>query len=152
MKLAFSGHGRYADFSDGYELYESRAKKKDTVVDKTVYARIVKSYCKIVAERLLNDGMVDLPKLGSIASAIITRKPQYRGDKFVGYGKMDWKKGHYDGKLKTFGIVFLPRRERNGNMRCFGYVANRRLFVKMKEKYESGNASWAPLEFTDEMI
>lgn len=152
MKLAFSGQGRYADFSDGYALYRKRSKTK-AVMDEKTYRKVVAEYCRLLSERFQEQGMVDLPGgLGTLFAATLTRKPQYRGKKFVGYGKMDWKKGHYDGNLKAFGMVFLPRRERNGNMRCFGYVANRRLFVKMKEKYESGNASWAPLEFTDEMI
>ena len=152
MKLAFSGQGRYPDFDEGYELYKKKA-SAESMLNKREYRKVVKEYCKRVSDRLLDQGMADLPsEMGTLFAATITRKPQYRGKQFVGYGKMDWKKGHYDGKLKAFGMVYLPRRGKNSNMRSFGFVANRQLFRKMKEKYDSGNANWMPLDFTDEMI
>ena len=151
MKLAFSGLGRYADFEKGYELYKKRSKTGEYADHKT-YNRIVRMFCSKAADRLLETGMVDLPELGLITTAIITRKPQYRGKKFIGYGKMDWSTGHYDGKLKTFGIVFLPDRKATGNLRSFGYVANRQLFKKVKAAYESGRYDWKPLDFSDEII
>lgn len=152
MKLAFNGQGRYARFDEAYDTYVKRSRKGD-VVDKKTYKRAIKKYCSLLAQRLIEDGIVDLPmKLGSISAVNITRKPQYRGKKFVGYGKMDWKKGHYDGKLKTFGMAYLPRRGKNSNLRSYGYVANRELFKKMKNKYETGETGWEPMEFNDEMI
>lgn len=152
MKLAFNGKAHYADFSEGYELYRRRT-KKGNCVDRKLYGRIIRSYCKLLAKRLEDDGIIDLPHgMGSIGAATITRKAQYRGDKFIGYGKYDWDTGLFDGKLKTFGFVFLPNREWNNNMRCFGFVANRRLFKRIKENYINDNCGWKPIEFNDDMI
>jgi len=147
MKLAFSGQAHYPDLDAGFELYEKRAKTR-LCVDKKTYRRIIKMYCRKLAKRLETDGMIDLPSdLGSIMTAVIRRKPQYRGDKFVGFGKMDWESGHYDGTYKTFGLVFLPNRTKSQNLRCYGYVANRQLFKRVKELYKG-----AVLDFNDNMI
>jgi hypothetical protein len=152
MRLAFTGEGRYAEFEKSYDEYVKRSKKGEYVDFKT-YKRLVKGYCKGLARRLIEGGMVDLPcDMGSIAAATLTRKLQYRGKKVVGYGKMDWKKGHYDGKLKAFGMVYLPRRGKNANMRSYGFVANRRLFQKMKNIHESGESNWTPIEFNEGMV
>jgi hypothetical protein len=152
MKLAFSGKAQYTDFDRGYELYVKRSKKNECFDHKT-YNRVIRMFCRGLAERLGRDGIVDLPNnLGSVAAARITRKPQYRGDRFIGYGKMDWSTGHYDGQLKTFGLVFLPSRDKTQNLRCYGFVANRRLFQKMKRDYEGGECGWTLLDFNDEMI
>lgn len=152
MRLAFTGEGRYAEFEKSYDEYVKRSKKGDYVDFKT-YKRLVKGYCKRLVKRLIEEGMVDLPcDMGSIAAATLTRKLQYRGKKVVGYGKMDWKKGHYDGKLKAFGMVYLPRRGKNANMRSYGFVANRRLFQKMKNIHESGESNWTPIEFNEGMV
>ena len=152
MRLAFTGEGRYAEFEKSYDEYVKRSKKGDYVDFKT-YKRLVKGYCKRLVKRLIEEGMVDLPcDMGSIAAATLTRKLQYRGKKVIGYGKMDWKKGHYDGKLKAFGMVYLPRRGKNANMRSYGFVANRRLFQKMKNIHESGESNWTPIEFNERMV
>lgn len=152
MKLAFNGQAHYIDFLGGYALYKKRT-KKDFVVSFELYKRVIRCYCKLLAERLLQNGMIDLPKnYGIITSAIITRKPQYRGKKFIGYGAKVWRTGQYDGKLKTFGMVYLPRHGKHNNMRCLGYVANRCLFKKMKAIYESDSCSWQPIEFNDDLI
>lgn len=153
MKLAFNGEGRYAEFSEGYQMYLKRSRKGECVDQKT-YNRIIRKYCSRLADRLCNNGIVDLPnEIGMIAAATITRKPQYRGKQFIGYGKMDWTKGHYDGTLKTFGLVFLPKggKKRN-NFRCYGFVANRKLFKRMKEVHNQDSCSWGPIRFNDEMI
>lgn len=152
MKLAFSGQGRYTDFDEGYELYVKRSRKNECF-DHRTYNRVIRNFCAGLADTLVHDGMVDLPCfLGSVSVACLTRKPQYRGDKFIGYGKMDWKKGHYDGELKTFGVVFLPSRAKTENLRCFGFVANRKLFKRLKKKYEDGYSGWGMLDFNDDMI
>jgi len=152
MKLVFHGQGKYADLSKGYELYLRRTKKENPLDDKT-YSRVVKAYCNGLASRLCKDGIVDLPNdMGSIAAVIIKRKPQYRGKKFVGYGKYDPKTGTFDGTMKAFGMMFLPKHGENDNLRCYGYVANRRLFQKMKQLWESREAEWSPIYFNDEMI
>lgn len=151
MKLAFSGKARHTDFSDGYELYKARSKKGD-LMDEAMYHRVIKDYCSTLADTLCETGMTDLPRgIGMIVAAQITRKAQYHGKKFVGYGKIDWETGRYDGKLKTFGLVFLPKGKKNQSMRCFGFVANRKLFKKMKSLYES-RRPWELMNFKDEMI
>lgn len=152
MKLAFSGQGRYADFDGGYALYLKRNKSQKPL-DEKEYHRVVRAYCKMMAERLHDEGIVDLPnKNGSIMAVRITRKPQYRGKQFIGYGAMDWKAGHFDGKLKTFGLVYMPRRDTTQNMRALGFVANRRLFKKIKERYISGESEWGLMDFNDDMV
>lgn len=152
MKLAFNSQARYTDFSDGYKLYIARSRKGESV-DETMYKRIIRKYCSRLAEHLQEYGIIDLPnEMGSIAVAEITRRPQYRGKQFIGYGKMDWKKGHYDGTLKSFGFVFLPKRNKKQNLRCYGFVANRELYKKMKDIYQAPHCSWHPIVFNDEMI
>jgi hypothetical protein len=150
MKLAFSGQARYTDFSDGYALYLKRS-KKGNVLDEAMYRRVVKEYCQTAAERLIEDSMVDLPEIGTITAVSLIRKAQYRGDKFIGYGAKDWKTGRYDGKLKTFGLVLMPKSRRKQNLRCYGFVANRKLFKRMKKIYDSGR-HWPLIDFNDKMI
>ena len=150
MRLAFDNEAHYADLGPGYELYLKRTKKEP--VDEKTYRRVVKTCCRKLADKLVEDGMVDLPcRLGSIAAATLTRRPQYRGKTFIGYGKKDYTTGLYDGTLKAFGIVFLPRRGRNNNLRCYGFVANRRLFKRVKERYDN-DRPWVPVTFDDTMI
>ena len=152
MKLAFSGQARYPEMNDGYELYCRRARTNDPV-DLNTYTKIVKEYCRMLAEDLEKDGIVDMPSgLGSISAIRIKRKPQYRNKKFAGYGKWDWKHGHYDGSLNAFGMAFLPKRDKTQNLRCYGFVANRRLFKRIKERYDAGLNEWTPMTFNDEMI
>lgn len=152
MKLAFSGEAHYPDFSAGYQLYSRRVRSR-VPMGFGVYKRVVRMYCASLAERLYDNGMVDLPsKLGQIYAAEITRKPQYRGKQFLGYGMKDWKAGHYDGNMKAFGVVFLPNRMKKASLRCYGFVANRQLFKRLKSRYEDYYCPWAPLEFNDEMV
>lgn len=152
MKLAFSGQAKYPDMTDGYELYVRRARTNKSV-DLQTYTAVVKEYCSLLAEDLKNEGIVDLPcGLGSVAAVTIRRRPQYRGKKFVGYGSYNWEKGHYDGEPKAFGLAFLPSRDKTNNLRCYGFVANRKLFKKMKELYQSYDCPWVPMEYGKEMI
>ena len=152
MKLTFSGQGRYPDFKSGYELY-LRRNRNGSPLDEKTYAKVVREFCRGLAERLEREGCVDLPgDLGTISAAIITRKPIYRGRKFIGYGMYDWKKGEYDGKLKTFGIVFLPKHNDRDSLRAYGFVANRRLYQRMKEMYDGYDCPWTPIDFNEAMI
>lgn len=152
MRLAFSGQAKYPDMTDGYELYVSRT-RAGKPVDLHTYTAVVKEYCSLLSEELKQIGFVDLPcELGMIAAVSIRRRPQFRGKKFIGYGKMDWKKGHYDGEPKAFGLAFLPKRNKTNNLRCYGFVANRKLFKKMKELYQSYDCPWVPMEYGKEMI
>ena len=152
MKLAFNGRGRYPEMGKGYDLYRRRARASEPV-DLRRYTAVLKGYCRMLAEDLEGEGSVDLPSgLGMITAVTIRRRPQYRGKKFVGYGKMDWSKGHYDGEPKAFGLAFLPRRNKTGNLRCYGFVANRRLFQRMKGLYSGYDCPWVPMEYGNEMI
>ena len=152
MKLAFSGQARYPDMNDGYELYCKRRRQKEPVPLK-IYKSVVKDYCRMLADDLKKEGMVDLPAgIGMISAVMIDRRPQFRGKKFIGYGKMDWEKGHYDGESKAFGLAFLPRMDKTQNLRCYGFVANRMLFKEMKELYGKFDCPWVPMSYTNEMI
>lgn len=152
MKLAFSGQAKYPDMTDGYELYVRRA-RTNKPVDLKTYTAIVKDYCRMLAEDLKNNGMTDFPcGLGTVAAVTIRRRPQYRGKKFIGYGSYNWEEGHYNGEPNAFGLAFLPKRDKTQNLRCYGFVANRRLFKKMKELNQSYDCSWVPMEYGNEMI
>ena len=151
MKLAFSGKARYPDMTDGYNLYVKRSRSRECV-DRKMYNRVIRDYCRSLTDRLLEEGMADIPELGSVAAANIRRKAQYRGKKFIGYGKMDCEKGHLDGELHAFGLVFLPNRNKSSNVRSFGVVANRQLFKKMKALFLSDDCPWRPMEYDDEII
>ena len=151
MRLAFDNQAHYTDFSAAYQLYLNRCRDGNPVDEKT-YRRVLKAYCKMMAERLEEDGMVDLPnELGMLSVANIRRRGRWADGKFVGYGGYDWKNNAPYNDLKTFGIVYLPKHGK-GNLRCYGFVANRKLFQRMKEKYVSGASNWALMEFNDEMI
>lgn len=152
MKLTFSGEARYPDYDAGYRLCVKRCRIR-LPLEFSDYKRIIKRYCVSLAERLYDEGVVDIPGgFGQLAVAEIWRKPQYRGDKFIGYGQMNWNNGHYDGSPKAFGVVFLPNRSRSQNLRSYGFVANRALFKRLKARYEDKYCPWVPLEFNDEMI
>jgi hypothetical protein len=154
MRLAFNGQAHYSDFGPGYDLYRRRA-RRDDILDKATYNRVVRQFCKMLSDRLTKEGIVDLPcQMGTIAASSFTRKPQYRGKQFVGYGKMDWKNKRYDGNLKAFGLVYMPRRgnKRNENLRCYGFVANRALYKTMQRIHEGAECPWRPVEFKDDMI
>ena len=152
MRLAFDNMAHYTDFSKGYELYLKRC-RNGRPVKESEYRRVVKQYCKALSESLSETGFITLPcDMGTITTAILTRKPQYRGDKFIGFGKKNWETGQYDGTLKAFGIVYMAKHTKNNNLRCYGFVANRRLFQKIKETYDSGSSYIVPADFTDELI
>lgn len=152
MRLAFDNKAHYTDYSRGYELYLKRCRNGNPV-DETTYHRVIRAFCKLLSQRLIDEGMVSLPGgLGDLSAAMFTRKPQYRGDKFIGYGKKNWDTGYYDGTLKAFGIVYLPKHSANANLRCYGFVSNRELFKKVKSNYESGISDIIPVNFTDSII
>ena len=152
MKLAFSGQARYADMTDGYNLYCKRRRQKEPV-SLDIYTKVVKDYCRMLAESLEKDGMIDLPSdLGTISAVVIKRKAQYRGKRFYGYGAMDWKRKHLDGRYTAFGLAYLPRMDKTNNLRCYGFVGNRKLFKRMKEMYDNGTNQWVPMQYGNEMI
>lgn len=152
MKLAFSGYGRYPDFTAGYKLYRSRRRGKKEMTEKE-YSKVIREYCKILANDLIEYGMVDLPaQLGTLSTVMLTRRPRYMGKQFIGFGKKDWSTGHFDGNLKAFGIAFLPRRTKTNNLRCYGFVANRKLFSAVKKRFLEEECTWSPLDYKDEMI
>ena len=126
--------------------------RTDITLNFDTYKRIVRDYCKALASEICETGMIELPRIGSLAVSLFRRKPRYRNNKFVGYGKYDWEKKEYDGSKNSFGVAFLPRHDKNNNLRCYGFVANRRLYQKLKEIYEKFDCPWVPLGFTNEMI
>ena len=153
MKLAFSGQGRYPDLKSGYALYVHRNRTRKPMDEKT-YNRVVKRFCAYLADLLEENGCVDLPcELGTVSTAVITRKPRYRYGEFVGFGAKNWKTGEYDGNLKAFGVVYLPKHDdKKQDLRCYGFVANRKLFQRLKAKYIGYECPWTPLNFNDKMI
>lgn len=152
MKLLFNGDGRYPEFSKAYGLY-CRRNRASSPVDEKTYRAVIREYCRMLADRLEKDGAVDLPNdMGTITTAKIRRKPQYRGNRFVGFGKMDWSTGNYDGSMYAFGLVYLANRNKTENLRCYGFVSNRRLFKRMKELWQSDYCPWTPLDFEDSMV
>ena len=73
MRLAFSGEARYADFTDGYRLYCKRARGRKPL-DFVEYKRVVREYCKIMSENLVEYGMADIPGgIGTIMAVEIRR-------------------------------------------------------------------------------
>lgn len=151
MKLAFSGEARYPDFHKGYGLYSKRVRRRE-IIGFSSYCKVVKLYCASLAERLYKNGMVDLPAgLGMLSVAMIPRKLQYRGKTLIGYGKRDYNTGYLDGSAKAFGVVFLPNRKKSQNLRCYGFVANKALYRRLKETYEESRP-WVPMEFNDDII
>ena len=105
MKRPFYGTAKYADMTGGYRLYASR-KKKGEPVDIVRYSKVVKAYCRRLAERLGKDGMVQLPcGLGLLAAAMVRRKPRYKDGRFVGIGRFNPRTREYDGTMEAFTIV-----------------------------------------------
>lgn len=153
MRLAFHNEARYPDFDEAYGRYVSGSRSRTPVDDRT-YRRVVREYCGILAGRLEKEGMVDLPlDMGMLAVAEIRRKARYKDNKFVGYGRVDWLGGGgYDGSPTALGVVYIPSRRKTANLRSYGFVANRRLYKRIKALYESGDAEWSPMEFNDDMI
>lgn len=152
MKLAFTGEAHYTSFENGYNRYVMGAKSRE-VVDRATYNRVVKAYCQLLADKLMDEGMVDLPcNLGTLATVRIKRKPQFRGRKFVGFGKKDWESGIYDDSREAFGVALLPRHEINDNLRCYGFVANRQLYQRLKNRSEEFACPWVPIRLTEDMI
>lgn len=152
MKLAFSGDAHYTSFDSGYERYVKGAKTRE-LVDRATYNRVVRSYCQLLVDRLYEEGMVDLPcNMGTLAAVKIKRKPQFRKGRFVGFGKLDWEKGTYDDSREAFGVAFLPKHGINDNLRCYGFVANRRLYQRMRDRSEEFTCPWVPMKLTEDMI
>jgi len=153
MPLAFNRQARYPDFSEAYGRYVSGARTRGCV-DEATYRRILRAYCSILADRLVDEGMVDLPcDMGMIAVAEIKRKARYVNGKFAGYGMVDWRRGGArDGSPTALGVVFIPTRRKTANLRSYGFVANRRLYHRIKYAVDSGMVDWMPMEFNDDMI
>lgn len=153
MPLAFNRQARYPDFAEAYERYKSGARTR-ACVDESTYRRIIRMYCGLLADRLVEDGMVDLPcDMGMIAVATIKRKARYINGKFAGYGRVDWRRGGArDGSPTALGVVYIPTRRKTANLRSYGFVANRVLYKRIKKAYESGESGWTPMEFNDDII
>lgn len=146
----FLGESRYPDLSKGYELYLHRSAKtpKERILSLQQYNRIVKSYCKALADKLEDEGITDLPSnIGSIAAVNIRKKPTYDKTRkaYRPADLIDWDKTRETGGIVrkdcriTFGFVFVPKRIKgHENFRCFGIRANKALYKRMKKHYDAG--------------
>lgn len=132
--MFFEGKARRADYGPGYARYLSRCVKtpKDRVLDDKAYGKVIQAYCQHLADTLENQGIIDLPSgMGSIVAVRIRLKPQY--NKAMGKWFTKGTNPH------SFGFIYTPRREKGyENLRCYGYRANRRLYDRMRKKYDDG--------------
>lgn len=148
--VLFKGEARYPDLSNGYELYTHRSATtpKDRLLTEEQYNKVVKLFCKEYADRLEEEGMVDLPcEIGSVVAVEVTKRPTFDPclGKYRTADNIDWAKTRQEGTIvrkdgrKTFGIAFVPRHTKGyGNFRCFGIRANKNLYKRMKKQYDSG--------------
>lgn len=146
----FVNKARYPDLTNGYLLYRNRSAMtpSDRVLTESQYNRIVKSYCKELANRIETEGIADLPSdIGAIVAVNIYKKPVYdaREKKYRLARNIDWnatrenKKITYKDSPNTFGFVFAPKHiKKNNILRCFGFVANKALYKRMRVKYNDG--------------
>ena len=151
----FKNKSRYPDLSSGYELYCNRSVKtpKDRILDRVLYNRIVKAFCKELADELEKDGIVDLPSdIGSVIAVGITKKPSYDVSlkKYRSADNVDWDATRKNGTVvrkdgnKTFGFVFQSKRVKgHGNFRCFGIRANKALYKRMRKCYDEGTLNFS---------
>ena len=149
--VLFKGEARYPDLESGYELYKRRSVKtdKENLLDQVTYNRIVKQYCKELAGRLLEEGVVDLPNdIGCVAAVEVTKRATYdrRQKKYRSVGLVDWNATREAGEIvrkdgnKTLGFVFSPKRVKgHNNLRCFGIRANKALYKKVRAMYDEGD-------------
>ena len=72
-------------------------------------------------------------------------------DIYLDFLRREAEGGKYP-QYKAFGMAYLPKRNKTQNLRSFGFVANRRLFNKMKQKHTEGFCGWSLLPFSDSMV
>lgn len=148
--MFFDNKARRPNYDSGYAKYLGRCAKTkaDKVFDRSRYISIVKDYCKMLAQRLEDEGTIDLPcGMGSIVAVSIRRRPRYnkRTGKWHLANSIDWEmfrnegvKMYKDDKY-TFGFIYSPRREEGfENLRCYGIRANEELYSRMRKKYDDG--------------
>lgn len=102
----------------------------------------------MLADRLEKEGMVDLPSdIGMLAAVNIRKRPVYdkREGKYRPARSIDWDKVRETGTMaykdspNTFGFVFVPKHLRKRAIfRCFGFVANKSLYKKLRQEYNKG--------------
>ena len=148
--IPFKHTARYPDLTNGYMLYRNRSMNTppDRLLTEEQYNRIVKSYCKELAGRIESQGVADLPSdMGAIVAVNIYKKPVYNAKekKYKLARSIDWnatretKEIVYKDCPNTFGFVFAPKHiKKNNILRCFGFVANKALYKRLKAKYDEG--------------
>ena len=171
MGIVFKGKARYPSMSDGYALYLRRTKKPETELDEKTYGKVIKAYCKTLAELLENDGIVDLPcKLGSIVVTRYKYRWKFTNDgKIHGRGKTDWAKTRElwnndpkaaENKVRVMSpdlygtvIAYVPNHyTANGNLRAVGFRANRELYRRIAESVKNGTNNYAVPDYDNFML
>jgi len=148
--MFFDRKARKPNLSDGYARYLGRCTKtpEDKILDYKTYRKIVGDYCGMLADRLEQEGVIDLPSgIGSIVAVAIRRRPRYdkTASKWRSTQVINWKATKQDGATVysdtpyTFGFIFSPRREKGyENFRCYGIRLNYKLYARMRKMYEDG--------------
>ena len=146
----FINKARYPDLTNGYLLYRNRSSltPPERLLTEAQFNRVIKRYCKRLATMVEDCGVADLPcDMGAIVAVNIKKRPVYdaREKKFKPARSVDWDKTRetksmvYKYDPNTFGFVFAPKHIRGRNIfRCFGFVANKSLYKRMREKYNDG--------------
>lgn len=134
--MYFNGKALKPNFRAGYERYLRRCVKtpKDRVLSFSQYVKSVRSYCKMLANRLEQEGTTDLPcGIGSVVAVSIRRKPIYDAT------AKKWRSKTRDNGPYAFGFIFSPRRDiGNGNLRCYGIRVNAQLYTRMRKRFNDG--------------
>lgn len=150
MRKLFNGEARYPDLDCSYDYYLSRRgeSERSSTLSREDFNRVVKMYCKSLAEDLCSTGSIDLPcDMGMIAAVRVKRKPVFntRTGKYTTGSSVDWDRTREEGKIvfgdgnDAFGFVFVPKwKKGNENLRCVGIRANKELYRKMKDMYNEG--------------
>lgn len=146
----FVNKAKYPDLSNGYLLYRNRSSltPTDRLLAEQKFNRVVKKYCKELATRIEEQGVADLPSdIGALVAVNIRKRPVYdkREKKFRPARNVDWNKTRetkeivYKTDPNTFGFVFVPKHVKGRNIfRCFGFVANKSLYKRLRSKYNDG--------------
>lgn len=156
--IPFKGEERYPDLKPGYELYSKRAYRtpEKNRLSEAEFSRIVKAYCKLLSERLVNEGFIELPyDIGAVAAVKIRRTPKFDPIRksWRTADSIDWKETKKAGRIvrkdeqETIGFAFVPKHAKGRDIfRCFGIRSNRMLYDKVKERYDSGELRLTNIE------
>lgn len=148
--MFFDKKARIPDLRSGYERYVGRCAntKKENILDYSTYRKIVDDYCGMLAQRLEQEGTIDLPcGIGSIVAVAMRRRPTYdkKANRWRSSQAVNWKATKREGTVvyhntpNTFGFILSPRREKGyENFRCYGIRVNAKLYARMRKQYDDG--------------